>query len=80
MKPMTETASSYSYTAGGVSLVLIPTEDLFWYMWGFLPVMIQIFVRDNEFKGTQFIILKDGVGPVGYGHLLDESRDGLSIS
>ena len=79
-RPMTEAASSYSYTAGGVSLVLIPTEDLYWYMWGVLPFFIQVFVTENEFKGTQFIIIRDGVGPIGYGHLLDESGDGLSIS
>ena len=79
-KPMTETASSFSYSAGDVYLVLIPTEDLYWYMWGFLPFLIQTFVTENEFKGTQFIIIKDGFGPVGYGHLLDESGGGLSTS
>ena len=79
-KPMTETASSFSYPAGDVFLVLVPTEDLYWYMWGFLPFLIQTFVTENEFKGTQFIIIKDGVGPVGYGHLLDEWGGGLSTS
>lgn len=78
--PMTEIASSYSYSAGGVSLALIPSEGLFWYMWAFLPFLIQIFVRENEFKGTQFIIIRDGVGPIGSGHLIHESRDGLSVS
>ena len=79
-RPMTEANDSYSYSAGGVNLYLTPTEDLFWVTWGFLPMMFQVFVTENEFKGMQFIILRDGFGPVGSGHLIQESTGGLSLS
>ena len=54
---MSMQAPSYSYTAGGVNLFLSPTEHLTWHMWAFVPAWIQEFVSENDFKGTQFILL-----------------------
>lgn len=68
---------SYSYSAGGVNLFLSPTEHLTWHMWAFVPIWIQEFVTENEFKGTQFILLWEGFGPVGYGQLTDTSTNTL---
>ena len=77
-EPMTVTASSYTYLAGGVNLFLSPTEDLTWQIWAFVPIRLQAFVTENEFKGTQFILLWDGLGPVGYGELLSTPTNVLS--
>ena len=63
-------APSYSYSAGGVHLFLGPGESLTWHMWAFVPVWIQEFVTENGFKGTQFVLLWEGFGPVGSGHLV----------
>ena len=75
-EPMTATAPSYSYSAGGVNLYLHPTEDLTWQMWAFVPIRIQAFVTENEFKETQFVLLWEGLGPVGYGQLVSISTNG----
>lgn len=77
-EPMTATASSYTYLAGGVNLFLNPTEGLTWQMWAFVPIRLQAFVTENEFKGTQFILLCEGLGPVGYGELLSTATKVLS--
>ena len=68
--PMTMESLSYAYSAGGVHLSLFPTDQLTWHMWAFIPIWIQEFVTENEFKGTQFILLWEGFGPVGMGQLV----------
>lgn len=68
--PMEMDAPSYSYLAGGVNLFLKPGENLTWHLWAFIPIWIQEFVTENEFKGTQFILLINGLGAVGYGELI----------
>ena len=70
-------APSYTYSAGGVNLFLSPTENLKWHMWAFVPIWIQEFVTENEFKGTQFILLWEGLGPVGSGQLTNTSTNTL---
>ena len=71
-------APSYSYSAGEVNLFLIPTEDLTWNMWAFVPVWILEFVTENNFRGAQFILLWEGFGPVGSGQLINTSTDTVS--
>ena len=73
--PMSQEASSYSYSAGGVHLFLSPTEHLTWHMWAFVPIWIQEFVTENDFKETQFILLWEGFGVVGVGQLTTELND-----
>ena len=77
--PMTLAAPSYSYSAGHVNLFLTPTENMTWYMWAMLPTLIQQFVTENEFKGTQFIVLEPRLGLVGYGQLVNTSTGLLSL-
>lgn len=76
--PMSVEAPSYTYSADGVSLFLIPDHSLTWHMWAFVPVWIQEFVTQNEFKGTQFILVWEGFGPVGFGQLMSTSTGVLS--
>lgn len=76
--PMSQEAASYSYSAGGVNLFLSPNEHLTWHMWAFVPVWIQEFVTENDFKETQFILLWEGIGEVGFGQLVSELNDTLS--
>ena len=71
--PMIMEAPSYSYSAGGVNLFLSPGESLTWHMWAFVPIWIQEFVTENEFKGTQFILLWEGFGDIGFGQLINTS-------
>ena len=66
-------APSYSYSAGGVNLFLSPKRNLKWGMWAFVPNWIQEFVATNGFRGTQFILLWEGFGVVGYGQLVSTS-------
>lgn len=73
-------ARSYSYSADEVTLFLSPTENLTWQKWAFMPLRIQEFVTENEFKGTQFLILWEGFGPVGFGQLTHTSTEVLSIN
>lgn len=78
-------APSYSYSADEVNLFLSPTKNLKWNMWAFVPTWIQEFVAANGFRGTQFILLWEGFGVVGSGHLINESTNtasttGLGIS
>ncbi len=76
--PMSQEAASYSYSAGGVNLFLSPGERLTWHMWAFVPIWIQEFVTENDFKGTQFVLLWEGIGEVGFGQLVSELKDTLS--
>ena len=76
---------SYSYSVGEVNLFLSPSKDLTWGMWSFVPSWTRDFVAANGYRGTQFILLWDGFGPVGSGQMVNESTDsasrlGLSIS
>ncbi|KAF6225976.1 hypothetical protein HO173_012643 [Letharia columbiana] len=76
--PMNMEAPSYSYLDSGVNLFLIPNDSLTWHMWAFVPGWIQEFVTENEFKGTQFVLLWEGFGPVGFGQLVNTSTGTLS--
>ena len=67
------TDPSYSYSAGGVNLFLTPSERLTWSTWSLIPPRIQEFVTENGFKGTQFQILRDGVGPIGSGQIVSST-------
>lgn len=68
--------SSYSYSADSVDLCLIPEENLTWRMWAGGPIRIMDFVYNNDFKGTQFILLYRDLGVVGKGQLLS-TRTGV---
>ena len=67
-------ASPYVYFGGQVTLYLSPGEDLTWSKWSLAPAAIKQFVLENVLKGTQFILLWHGLGPVGYGHLVAASE------
>ena len=67
------TDPSYSYSAGGVNLFLTPSERLTWSTWSLIPRRIQQFVTENGLKGTQFQILRDGVGPIGSGQIVSST-------
>ena len=70
-------ADSYSYSADGVNLILRPEDTkLTWRMWAFVPTWILKFVTENEYKGTQFILLWRGLGVVGRGQLVSSSSTG----
>lgn len=72
-------APSYSYSMGEINLFLDPGEDLTWAMWAYVPIWVQEFVTENQFKGTQFILMWEGLGPVGSGHLVNTSTHVLSL-
>ncbi len=78
-RPTAMAAEDYEYSAGGVDLFLRPGERLTWQMWAFVPAWIQEFVTENGFRGTQFILLYEGLGPMGYGQVVG-TADGLSIA
>lgn len=69
-------APYYSYSIGEVNLFLTPEKDLKWGMWAFVPYWMQEYVAANGYRGTQFILLWDGVGHVGTGQLTNTSTDG----
>ena len=77
--PWTMATRDYSYEAGGVGLWVRPEGHLTWALWAFVPAWIQNFVSQNEFKGTQFVLLLEGLGPVAFGHLVDTSRGILTV-
>ena len=66
-------ATEYTYSAGGVTLVLVPRETLTWSMWGFVPIWIEEFVVENGLKGTQFVLTYTTFGAVAYGQLIGMS-------
>ena len=71
---------SYTYSAGGVNLFLTPGERLTWVTWSLIPRRIQEFVTENGFKGTQFQILLDGVGPVGSGQIVSSTGAPIDVA
>ena len=73
-------ASPYVYIGDQVTLYLSPGEDLTWSKWSLAPAAIKRFVLDNGLKGTQFILLWHGLGPVGYGQLVSTSEMGSSMT
>lgn len=75
---MSREATSYTYSAGGVYLFLSPREHLTWHMWAFVPIWIQEFVTENGFKETQFVLLWEGFGVVGFGQLTGQLNDTIS--
>ena len=58
------------WSLGSVYLWIEPREQMIWRDWFDLLLPIRLFVSNNRFKGTQFIILKDGLGPIGTGYVL----------
>ena len=58
------------WSSGSVYLWIEPREQMIWRDWFDLLLPICLFVSNNGFKGTQFIILKDGLGPIGTGYIL----------
>ena len=43
---------------------------MIWRDWFELLLPIRLFVSHDGFKGTQFIVLEDGLGPIGTGCIL----------
>ena len=72
---MVAEAGEFSYVVGTVSLFLRPMEGLTWARWALIPIWIQDFVSENGYRSAQFVILLEGVGPVGSGQIIGESRD-----
>ena len=71
----------YVWTAGGATLFLSPEgEALTWARWTVAPLAIRKFIMLNAYRGTQFILLWRGVGPVGYGQLIAERSQAASLS
>ena len=64
----------YFWSAGNVELYLIAGPQLTWGRWSLAPFGIKRFVLDNQLKGTQFVLLWNGVLPVGYGQLIPASE------
>ena len=73
-------ASPYIYLRGQVTLYLSPGPHLTWSKWSLAPVAIKRFVLENGLKGTQFILLWHGLGPVGYGFLVATSETRSSMT
>ena len=70
-----EQALPYSYLAGSVNLWLRiePGETLTWLHWSQVLFCFLLYVEANEWRGTQFAILRDVSGEpelVAVGHLL----------
>ena len=73
-------ASPYIYVGGQVTLYLIPVAHLTWSRWSLAPVAIKRFVLENGLKGTQFILLWHGIGPIGQGALVTTSETRPSMT
>lgn len=70
----------YVWSSGNVALYMIPAdEQLTWNKWYMMPRIITSFVEDNELKGTQFIVLWRGVGPIASGHFIT-TREAQSLT
>ena len=67
-------ASPYIYFGGQVTLYLRPGEHLTWSRWSLAPPAIKRFALENGLRGTQFVLLWHGLGPVGYGFLAATSE------
>ena len=70
-----EQALPYSYLAGSVHLWLQiePGETLTWLRWSEVLLCFPLYLEANEWRGTQFVILRDVSGEhelVAVGHLL----------
>ena len=59
----------YTWPAGHVTLSLNSGSRLKWSMWSLAPPAIKRFTTENGLRGTQFVLLWHGIGPVGYGRL-----------
>ena len=64
-----------SWSSGNVYLRIEPGEQMTWRDWSSVLNFLRLFVYTNEFKGMQFLILKDGLGPIGTGSILREPED-----
>ena len=73
-------ANPYIYIGGQVTMYLSPGENLTWSKWSLAPAAIKRFVVKNGLKGTQFILLWRGLGPVGYGQLVATSETRSSMT
>ena len=67
----------YSYSDGNVNLWLgvEPGETLVWLSWAEVLSMFPQYLVANEWRGTQFLVLRDEHGEtkvVAFGHLLEE--------
>lgn len=63
----------YVWSTDKVELLLCPGDRLTWEMWSTVPIVSETFICENGYRGTQFILLWHGIGPVGYGQLLARS-------
>ena len=70
----------YVYSTSNVELYLIAGEGLTWKKWGSAPFAIAAFVQRNGLRGTQFILLWNGIGPVGYGQLISERQSSVTAT
>lgn len=61
----------YVWSSGNVALYMIPEgEQLRVNIWCDVPRTITSFVIDNDLKGTQFIVLWRGLGPIASSHFI----------
>ena len=78
-RPTVMAVGWYYYSAGDVDFLFKPGERLTWQMWAFVPAWIQEFVTENGFRGTQFILLFEGLGPMGHGQVVS-TAGGLAVA
>ena len=64
-----------SWSSGNVYLRIEPGEQITWRDWSTVLIFLRHFVYENQFKGTQFLILKDGLGQIGTGSILREPEE-----
>ncbi len=70
----------YVWSSGSVALHMIPEgEKLTWSKWYTVPRLITSFVEDNDLKGTQFIMLWRGLGPIASGRFVT-TREAQSLN
>ena len=73
-------AGPYVWRWEQTTLYLQPEEALTWVRWLVVPLVIRMVVMQNEYRGTQFVLLWQDVGPVGYGHLIAAGTQATSSS
>ena len=71
----------YVWSGGDATLFLSPDgEALTWARWSVAPLAIRQIIMSNAYRGTQFVLLWRGIGPVGYGQLIAEKSQAVSLS
>ena len=63
------------WSSGNVYLSLDSGGQMTWHDWFEVSFYIRVFVDDNNFRGTQFLIMKDGHGLIGAGSINGRRRE-----